>query len=439
MELDVVGPYRVLETVAFDRLTVTVRASRGRERPVLLKLAKPGLTNVESAARALEREVELLSVLRHPAWPTLVEVLRDGAAPTLVLVDRAGHRLDAVLARSSRLAPVAAMAIGVQVAGGLAALHRARGAHGTLRPGMVELTPQGGVCLHAPVATSDLPSAFDAPEHLSPEQIVGEAPDVRSDVFLFGGLLYRMLTGRGPFDGEREGVSQRIRHAAPAPLPRRDAGISRELAAIVRSCLEKRRHDRFGDLPTIAARLTRELRRATSLPEDILIARALAEAGLGEPLAGPLAEDAGRGTAWRGPSKRGRVGALLALGLAAGSALVVRYGSEDAPGIGPGGPRGIVDEPGHLRVLARPWAEVHIDGKRIDVTPVGYPIDVTPGTHVVIFRHPAAPDEVRKVELIAGETVLVDVEMSVVFPPKPEGSAASRPAASANASPGRPR
>ena len=433
MENEAVGPYQVLETVSVERLVVTLRARRGREPSVLIKTAKPGLTNVAPAARALEREIEVFWALRHPAWPTLIEVLRDGPTPALVLVDRAGHRLDAVLRQATRIAPSSAMAIAIEVALGLGALHRVGGSHAAWRPSMVELTAQGGVCLHAPVAAEPGPSDLDAPEYLSPEQIIGDEADARSDVFLIGGLLYRMLTGRSPFEGDREGVSQRVRHAPPLPLGEKAVRIPSSLQAIVMGCLEKRRHDRFPDLASVAARLTRSLRQETSLPSDVLVARVLAEIGLGEGLPEPLDRKAVRGSAFpalqvpRSLALLAGVGALVLVG-----ALVWRLGG-DAAEDGPTGARGVLDESGHLRVLARPWAELIVDGRRIDVTPIGAPLAVSPGKHSVILRHPSAPDETRSIELISGQTVLIDVDMKVTYPPK--ASAPTHPSASPSASP----
>jgi hypothetical protein len=81
-----------------------------------------------------------------------------------------------------------------------------------------------------------------------------------------------------------------------------------------------------------------------------------------------------------------------------------------------GDARGIVDRPAELRVLAEPWAEIHIDGKLVDVTPVGRPIQINAGRHTVVFKHPNAPDETRRVEIIAGQTIVLDVQMQVVRP-----------------------
>ncbi len=435
MGTETVGTYRVLETLTVERLTVTVRAQRGDEPIVLIKTVKPGLTSTSSAVRALEREIELLGALRHPVWPTLLEVLRGGPAPALVLVDRGGHRLDAVLRKKIPIPEASATAIAIEVAIGMAALHRAGGGHGALLPALVELTEQGGVCLYGPFVRSELPNALEAPEFLSPEQIIGEDPDARSDVFLIGAFLYEMLSARSPFESDREGVSRRVRHGRPTALSLGAVHVESALEAIILRCLEKRAHDRFPDLASVAARLTWALRRQTSLSSDILVARALVAVGLTVSPSGgptePLDRLASRGSApvwgrWRRVLARSGVAAALLVGALAAWRL-----GESRPEAGPSGVRGILDEPGHLRVLARPWAEVIVDGERVDVTPIGAPIPVSPGKHSVIFRHPAAPDVLRSVELVAGQSLLLDIDMQVRLPSKPEAAAASAPTGSA--------
>jgi eukaryotic-like serine/threonine-protein kinase len=419
MEPERLGPYRILATAAVDRLTVTYRAQRSsREPTVLIKTAKPGLTAVGTVARALDREAERLRELRHPALPTLVEVLSGPDAPALVLVDHGGHRLDTLLERAPRMDADAAAAIALELARAASAAHRAGIVLGELRPELVELSPEGGVYLHPRAADGGLPDDLASPAHMAPEQVVGEPADARSDVFALGCLLYRMLAGRGPFDGDEEGIGQRIRRYVPPPVRELASDTPRALERIVTRCLAKRRHDRYPDMSSVAARLTRALRRQTSLPAEHLVVRALARAGLADPLPAPLDRGAelGTGTArWlrRYGAPTGFATAALAL------AVLLWQNLRDAPSNVPIGPRGVVDQPAHLRVLARPWAEVYVDGKLADVTPVGFPIALLPGRHSVVFRHPNAPDEARTVELIAGQTVLLDVDMRVTLPPPP--------------------
>jgi serine/threonine-protein kinase len=69
--------------------------------------------------------------------------------------------------------------------------------------------------------------------------------------------------------------------------------------------------------------------------------------------------------------------------------------------------------PGFLRVLATPWAEVWIDGERIDVTPFARAIPLSAGTHYVTLVHPSAPPEKRAISVEAGQTRTLDVVMPV--------------------------
>jgi serine/threonine-protein kinase len=92
-----------------------------------------------------------------------------------------------------------------------------------------------------------------------------------------------------------------------------------------------------------------------------------------------------------------------------------------------------IHKPAQLRVLARPWAEVHLDGKLVDVTPIGMPIEVSPGRHKVVFKHPNAPDELRTIDVAEGQTVVLDVEMNVTVPKAP--SAEPEPDAAADEEP----
>ena len=68
---------------------------------------------------------------------------------------------------------------------------------------------------------------------------------------------------------------------------------------------------------------------------------------------------------------------------------------------------------GFLRVLATPWAEVSVDGQRVDVTPFARAIPLASGKHWVTFSHPAAPPITQRISIEAGKTVTLDVTMDV--------------------------
>jgi serine/threonine-protein kinase len=113
------------------------------------------------------------------------------------------------------------------------------------------------------------------------------------------------------------------------------------------------------------------------------------------------------------PAARGFVALLL---LAVGGGAVIqqkaRRAEDDADG--KQGPLELVPaRPGFLRVVARPWAQVVVDGQPIDVTPFARPIPLGAGTHYVTLKHPSAGDERRVIRIVAGQTVMLDVTMGL--------------------------
>jgi serine/threonine-protein kinase len=83
-------------------------------------------------------------------------------------------------------------------------------------------------------------------------------------------------------------------------------------------------------------------------------------------------------------------------------------GVTESPAPGTAG-RGV----GLVRVVARPWAEVYVDGELADTTPIGRPLRVSPGRHFITFRHPSAPDEQRSIKVAGGQSVFLDVTMRI--------------------------
>jgi serine/threonine-protein kinase len=165
------------------------------------------------------------------------------------------------------------------------------------------------------------------------------------------------------------------------------------------------------------------LRTTSTAPTDWLIARALYRGGLGDEPAGSFGDFPGLHRRIDGATLR-RVAAALALVLSGAVAAAWVFGGASGTAGGEGtGVRGVEQRAGQLRVLAQPWAEVHVDGKLVDTTPIGRPIEVAPGRHEVRFKHPNARDELRTVEVIAGQTVWLDVTMPVTRPPSPTASA----------------
>jgi len=415
------GDYLLGDTVVSDTFTITRRARRSAvDRGFLLKMLKPGVELSDTHRERLEREREALQRVSHPVVAALVDSFSLDGRPVLVFLDAGGVRLDSIGKRAGALDYRAALAIVVEVARALRACHRAKLSHGGLRAEVIELSPDGAVCLHEFGARPlEGDTGIDVPHQLAlaPEQILGNVATPQSDLFLLGMVLYRLLAGEEPFQSTREGgLAHRIRHESMPTLASHGVDVPVAVERLCRRCLQKRPRDRFPDATSFIRAALRVLRAATTLPTEWWITHARAQAGFGEEPAPLRDRDQGAGGRWWDAWLRRRLWLAAAAALVAGAAVMMWRAWADDPRGGSSGVHGIAQHPAKVRVLARPWAEVHVNGVHLETTPLARAIEVRPGRHVVVFKHPNAPDVTRHLELIAGQEVVLDVEMQVERP-----------------------
>lgn len=441
------GNCRVIELLDEGPLTRTYRAVQEPSgRIVAVKTLRETIVPTSSPAGELSREAQLLARFHHPNVRALFDFVKTDDAMWMVLEDVDGVSLAELLAATGALSASAAVTIAEDLAAALTHVHAADVVHRNLRPTSVLMTRDGQIKLtgfhvahaaHLPSAPDLVEGAgsFSSPAYMSPEQVLGEEVDARTDIFALGVVLYEMLAGARPFDGpDAREVSQRIRHEAPPPLTTSSRGLTDPLARIVEKCLEKVPDHRFSS----AAELERELARVRDASRLAVGSRAVASellrGGLIETL--PIAHEEGadqRVHPGSGSGSLGRTAAglsVLLAGMIAGGA-VIQARSPDRPatlGMSDGLPL-MPARPAELRVVARPWASVYVDGFYVDVTPFARPIPLPAGTHQVVFRHPTAPEEHRTVKLAENDRAFLEVDMKLpetpVPPPKPSAKPTS--------------
>ncbi len=417
-------------------------------RRVLIKALSSSILPSSPFAATLEREARLLAELDHPNILHLFDFVRTGERMWLVLEHADGVTLEELLSKSAPLSPGAACAIALEVARALDHAHNHGIVHRDVQPRNVLISRRGHVkLLNFAVAVDErLPTAPElldgttadgGPAYMSPEQILGEPADPRSDIFSLGVMLYQALAGRHPFDApDQRTTTQRIRHDAPPPLGRTVTGLPSSLERTVLHCLEKMPSDRFHTTGELVVALKRVLENLGEATPHVLVAQQLAAAGLvvdellGESEA-PISLPSPRPF----PLWQAAGGLLPLAALAVAGGLVIQYGLPHGNEAGARGhtPRLELapEDAAHLHVVAQPWAHVDVDGQRVDTTPFARAIPLAPGRHYVRLAHPNAPDERRTVDVTAGETVLLDVQMMVALPPDPDAGAPAPSASSA--------
>jgi serine/threonine-protein kinase len=240
-------------------------------------------------------------------------------------------------------------------------------------------------------------------------------------LFSLGIVLYELLAHELPFPNlEQRSATQSIRHDPPPQLSRRVDGVPAPLDRIVHRCLEKLPSDRFGSSAELVSQLQQVLDSAGVKSRQRVIGEALVGAKLvdtaleGDPEPVPSVAPQSKPTTL-GPALRGL---LLAFGLiVAGGGFIqiqaYRQGARLHARHAPTRLELVPKNAAYLRVVATPWAHVSVDGERVETTPFSRPIPLEAGVHYVRLEHPNATTERRTVELVPGETILLDVKMQV--------------------------
>ncbi|MBI5517031.1 MAG: serine/threonine protein kinase [Deltaproteobacteria bacterium] len=400
-------------------------------RPVAVKVLKASVTPTSPLGQRFLREGELLGSMAHQNIPQVYETGAQDGRSWLVLELVDGWNLASLMKKHGPFPPEVASAVALRLARALEYVHLQGVLHRDVKPSNVLVGRRGevklvdfGLARAVTDGDGDGLGVVGTPSYMSPEQVLGDRLDYRSDVFSFGIVFYELLTGCRPFVEEpARTVMQKIRLDRYVPPRRHRPGVPRTLERVLGRCLEKNPAHRYPSTGALCDDLNEFLSRAGILSQEARLITFLRDAG--ELDAAAAREALGPAGAQWTASAPGRDalraallgqcvgGALLALVLGATELSRQRRASQEPATVqGPRAPGG--GPSGALRVLARPWAEVSVDGVRVDTTPFARAIQLAPGTHFVRLRNPLYHDEQRAVTITPGATVWIDVDLSAL-------------------------
>jgi serine/threonine-protein kinase len=240
---------------------------------VVLKCPHESIMGDVATFDRFRRELEISRRLRHPGIQRSLDFTADRSRPYMVMEYVEGETLRAYLAREKRLSVERAVDFGCQLAAAMAYAHSQGVIHRDLKPGNVLVTADGrlvvtdfGVALMAGARRLTwrwFSTALGTPDYMSPEQIQGRRGDARTDVYAIGVMIYEMLAGRVPWDGDNAlaVMSQAINSEVP-PLHELNHDVPPPIDGIVRKCLRKSPDERYED----AASLRSDLEHWRDLP-----------------------------------------------------------------------------------------------------------------------------------------------------------------------------
>jgi serine/threonine-protein kinase len=269
--------FEIRERLGHGGMGVVYRARQAQpQREVALKMLLGGAHAGAGAVARFRIEMEAIARLRHPNVVQVYEVGEHRGLPYFTMEYVPGGSLAARLPKDDPLPPRLAAQLVVPLALAVHAIHNAGVVHRDLKPGNILLDGQPDAPLEQctpRVSDFGLAKLLDSgqtqtigemgtPPYMAPEQV---APGIAAagcwtDVHGLGAILYRLLTGRPPFQGDgKEQIFWQVRHHEPT-FPRRPRSrLERDLQTVCRKCLEKAPSRRYGTAADVADRLQRIL------------------------------------------------------------------------------------------------------------------------------------------------------------------------------------
>jgi Serine/threonine protein kinase len=261
-----ISHYKILAKIGEDASGEFYQATDTESnRTVRLKIL-PG----DAAARlAIRTRLEQASRLEHPNIARIEEVSRSGDIEFVVMEPPAGGSVYDLL-QHERPHRRHLLRYAAQIASALAAAHRDGIVHGPLNPAAIFVSPQRDVKIHdfgfpvlepPPESEEGRQALFGAASpYVSPEQIHGSPPDIRSDIFSFGALLFHLTTGRPAFKAPTIADTWKaILEDEPKPISQITSRAPLGMDKLLERCLRKspqRRFQQIGDIEPLLEKMS---------------------------------------------------------------------------------------------------------------------------------------------------------------------------------------
>lgn len=425
-----IGNCKIIEEVGAGGMAVVYKAvQEPLGRIVGIKALKSSIAVETQFSERFEREARFMASLQQENIINVYDFIKYGGTMFIVMEYVEGTDLYDLLDNFKRIPVEIAAIIALQVARALNHAHFRGIIHRDIKPANVMISKRGDIKLMdfgiaRDETLSDLTetgTGLGTPSYMSPEQILGDKLDQRTDIWSLGVVFYQMLTGKKPFiEDAHRSVLQKIRIDRYIPSRKLNAKIPRALERILGRCMEKQPADRYSSMQSLIHDLEDFLANRVVMNYNAYVVNYLQEKGV-------LSPDEASGILTTGAVREGQKivredrRALRAIGLVQAavlcvflfSGLFIQLASEDpmltekktAVSVSPA-------QMGHLYVVAVPWARVLIDNEDVAVTPLAMPISIPAGKHFVELVNPYFKPKKIEVQINPGETIRISEELA---------------------------
>jgi len=231
---------------------------------IALKLIKPEIAKDKKTIERFSNELRLARKVRHKNVCGMFDIGEEKGTHYITMEFVPGEDLRSLIRRIGQLPIGKSIAIAKQICEGLAEAHRLGVVHRDLKSNNIMIDKEGNVRIMdfgiaRSIEAKGITGAgvmIGTPEYMSPEQVEGKEVDQRSDIYSLGIILYEMVTGRVPFEGDTP-FTVGVKHKSEMPQNPKELNtqISDDLNRMILRCLEKEKERRYQSTGEVCSEL----------------------------------------------------------------------------------------------------------------------------------------------------------------------------------------
>ena len=261
------GRYQIIEELGKGGMGKVYKAQdTDLKEKVAIKLLKPEIAADKKTIERFRNELKFARKIRHKNVCQMYDLNKEEGAHYITMEYVDGKDLKSMIRMMGQLSSGKTIFIAKQVCDGLAEAHRLGVVHRDLKPQNVMVDEDGNArIMDFGIARSLRTKGITAtgvmigtPEYMSPEQVEGKEVDQRSDIYSLGVILYEMVTGRVPFEGDTP-FTIGVKHKSEMPKEPKEFNtqLPEDLNLVILRCLEKDSEKRYQSAGEVRAELTR--------------------------------------------------------------------------------------------------------------------------------------------------------------------------------------